>query len=112
VIGNVLDQKVETRMEVTVVVGSPIPPDCTGAYSPGPDPPTVAAAPLPAEGHGMRTGTAQCEATIPAESKIGLTEALERLVQLYDAWGRKDTADAWRKTLAETKVTARSPANP
>ena len=28
-----------------------------------------------------------------------LTEALERLVQLYDAWGKKDKAEEWRKKL-------------
>jgi tetratricopeptide (TPR) repeat protein len=39
------------------------------------------------------------EAQIPAPSKVRLTEALERLVQLYDAWGRKGEADGWRKKL-------------
>jgi hypothetical protein len=32
-----------------------------------------------------------------------LTEALERLVQLYDAWARPDEAAKWRKELEKTK---------
>jgi tetratricopeptide (TPR) repeat protein len=40
----------------------------------------------------------------------GLTEALERLVQLYDAMGQKDKADEWRKMLEETKAAAKPPA--
>jgi hypothetical protein len=35
--------------------------------------------------------------------KIRLTEAMQRLVQLYDAWGQKDKADEWRKKLPVTK---------
>jgi hypothetical protein len=46
-------------------------------------------------------GLKQREATIPANAKKALTEALERLVQLYDAWGKKDQADQWRKQLLE-----------
>jgi tetratricopeptide (TPR) repeat protein len=34
--------------------------------------------------------------TIPPQSQIRLTEAQERLVQLYDAWGKKDQAAVWR----------------
>jgi tetratricopeptide (TPR) repeat protein len=34
---------------------------------------------------------------IPPQGKVRLTEALERVVQLYDAWGKKDKADEWRK---------------
>jgi hypothetical protein len=53
-------------------------------------------------------GMKQREATIPAASKVRLTQALERLVQLYDAWGKPDEAAKWRKELeasrqAETK---------
>jgi tetratricopeptide (TPR) repeat protein len=33
-----------------------------------------------------------------------LPEALERLVQLYDATGQKDKADAWRRKLEQAKV--------
>ena len=46
-------------------------------------------------------GMKQREATIPAAARVRLTEALERLVQLYDAWGQKDKADAWLKKLEE-----------
>ncbi len=31
--------------------------------------------------------------------KRRLTEALKWLVVLYDAWGKKDQADAWRRQL-------------
>jgi eukaryotic-like serine/threonine-protein kinase len=44
-------------------------------------------------------GIERREAKMPAPAKIRLTEALERLVQLYDAWGRKDRAEQWRKRL-------------
>jgi hypothetical protein len=37
--------------------------------------------------------------TIPDQAKVRLTEALERIVQLYDAWDKKDKADRWRKML-------------
>ena len=39
------------------------------------------------------------EAKIPAQGKVRLTEALERLVQLYDATQQTDMAAAWRKKL-------------
>jgi tetratricopeptide (TPR) repeat protein len=35
-----------------------------------------------------------------------LRQALERLVQLYEAWGKKDQADDWRKKLEEAKAPA------
>jgi hypothetical protein len=41
-------------------------------------------------------------AKIPPVARTRLTEALERLVRLYEATGDKDQADAWRKKLAET----------
>ena len=44
-------------------------------------------------------GMKQREGQIPPQGKIRLTEALERVVQLYDDWGRKDKADEWRKQL-------------
>ena len=49
----------------------------------------------------------QREAKIPANGKVRLTEALERLVQLYDATGQKDKADTWRKQLEEAKAAAK-----
>ncbi len=40
---------------------------------------------------------------IPPQGKVRLTEALERLVQLYEATGKKDEAAKWRKELEELK---------
>jgi len=39
------------------------------------------------------------EAEIPAQVKSRLTEAGERLVKLYEAWGKKDKADQWQMKL-------------
>jgi hypothetical protein len=39
------------------------------------------------------------EATIPAASKKFLTEAVERLVQLYEATGQPEKAKEWRAKL-------------
>jgi tetratricopeptide (TPR) repeat protein len=41
--------------------------------------------------------------------KIHLAEALARLVQLYDAWGRKELSDGWRKKLEAAKIEVQSP---
>jgi tetratricopeptide (TPR) repeat protein len=41
-----------------------------------------------------------------------LPEALERLVQLYEATGRKDKADEWRKKLEEAKAPPQATAKP
>jgi tetratricopeptide (TPR) repeat protein len=38
--------------------------------------------------------------TMPAGDKQRLSEALGSVVQFYDAWGKKDKADEWRKKLA------------
>jgi tetratricopeptide (TPR) repeat protein len=46
-------------------------------------------------------GMKQHEADIPAQGKIRLTEAIQRLVDLYDATDQKDKADEWRKKLPE-----------
>ncbi len=48
-------------------------------------------------------GIKQREGKLRHQDKIRLTEALERLVKLYDAWDKKDKADEWRKKLADTK---------
>jgi tetratricopeptide (TPR) repeat protein len=40
------------------------------------------------------------EAEIWPANRYFLTEAAERVVQLYEAWGKKDKADEWRKNLA------------
>ena len=39
------------------------------------------------------------EAKLPASKKIYLTEAGERIVRLYEAWGKTDEALAWRAKL-------------
>jgi hypothetical protein len=49
-------------------------------------------------------GVDACKSKIPADPTGPLTEALERLVQLYDAWGKKDQADEWRRKLEARKI--------
>jgi serine/threonine protein kinase/tetratricopeptide (TPR) repeat protein len=49
-------------------------------------------------------GLKQREAKIPAEDKVRLTEALERLVQLYEALDKQDEAARWRAELASRKT--------
>jgi tetratricopeptide (TPR) repeat protein len=49
-------------------------------------------------------GLMQRAATIPAEDQIRLAEALERLVRLYDAWGKPDKAATWRQELEAVKL--------
>jgi tetratricopeptide (TPR) repeat protein len=46
-------------------------------------------------------GMKQRQDKIPPAGKMRLPEALERLVRLYEATGRKDKADEWRKKLDE-----------
>ena len=48
-------------------------------------------------------GMKQREERIPPQSKILLTEAIERLVQLYDEGGQQGKADEWRRKRLETK---------
>jgi serine/threonine protein kinase len=43
------------------------------------------------------------EETIPLLYRERLTEALERLLQLYDGWGKPDEAGKWRDELAAEK---------
>jgi hypothetical protein len=47
---------------------------------------------------------------IPPQIKIRLTEALNRLVQLYEAMDKKDVAAKWRKRFAESREPAKQPA--
>jgi len=50
-------------------------------------------------------GMKQREAKMPPQAKDQrLREALERLVQLYDACGKKDKAAEWRKKLEAAKA--------
>jgi serine/threonine protein kinase/Tfp pilus assembly protein PilF len=44
-------------------------------------------------------GLMQREEKIPEKWKVHLTEAVERLVQLYDAWGKPGEAEKWRAKL-------------
>jgi hypothetical protein len=49
-------------------------------------------------------GMKQRETKIPANAKESLSEALERLVQLYDAWGRPEQANEWRQKLEQANA--------
>jgi tetratricopeptide (TPR) repeat protein len=51
-------------------------------------------------------GMKQREAKIAAQSKLRLTEAIERLVQLYEAWGEPEKAAVWRARLGRTDLPA------
>jgi hypothetical protein len=51
-------------------------------------------------------GMKKQQAKIPAEGKAGLTEAVERLVQLYEATDRKDEAAKWRQELEALRAAA------
>lgn len=44
------------------------------------------------------------EKTIPPQGKVRLTEALERLMQLYEATDKKGEAAKWRRELERTKA--------
>ena len=46
-------------------------------------------------------GLQRREADIPPPSRVRLTQALERLVEFYTAWGKADEADTWQKRLAD-----------
>ena len=69
--------------------------------------PPDAAEPLLLAGY---EGMKEQEDKTPGANALGspfrqrLTEALERLVQLYDAWGNPDEAAAWRKRLADVEA--------
>jgi serine/threonine protein kinase len=54
-------------------------------------------------------GMKQREAKIPKAGKVRLTEAVTRLVQLYNAWGKPAEAEQWSKELAQRKNSASSP---
>jgi eukaryotic-like serine/threonine-protein kinase len=57
-------------------------------------------------------GLKQREAKIPAPSRRVLIQALEWLVQLYEATGQQDKAKEWRQKLAEAKAAAKPAAKP
>ncbi|HZL87205.1 MAG TPA: tetratricopeptide repeat protein [Pirellulaceae bacterium] len=48
-------------------------------------------------------GLREREAAIPSEVKSYPIQALERLVQLYDAWDKPDEAAKWRKELEKSR---------
>ena len=52
-------------------------------------------------------GMKQRAAKIPKEGKPRLAEAMERLVQLYGAWGKPDQATIWRRAIESEKADAR-----
>ena len=54
------------------------------------------AEPLLLAGH---AGMKQRVKTIPEQGRVYLREAVERLVQLYEATGKTDEAAKWRKEL-------------
>ena len=47
------------------------------------------------------------EARIPAPARPRLAEAAERVVKLYEAWGKPDKAAEWRAKLAKPSDAAR-----
>jgi hypothetical protein len=51
-------------------------------------------------------GLKQREAKVPKDAKARLPEALDRLVELYDAWGKPKQAAAWRAKRDELKKAA------
>ena len=51
-------------------------------------------------------------AKIPAPRKHYLTEAGERVLQLYEDWGKPEEAAKWRKELEEAKTPAKPSARP
>ena len=66
----------------------------------------AAAEPLLVQGY---EGMKQREAKMPPQAKdLRLREALERLVQLYGACGKKDKAAEWRKKLEEAKAATKN----
>jgi hypothetical protein len=58
---------------------------------------------LPAGYEGMK----QCEAEIPPVGKVQLSEALERIVKLYEVTGQKEKAAEWRKKWEAGKSAAK-----
>jgi hypothetical protein len=52
-------------------------------------------------------GMAQRQAKIPPNAKVRLTDALDRLVHLYDAWGKPEEAAKWRKELEAARAAGR-----
>jgi hypothetical protein len=59
------------------------------------------------------TGMKRHEDKVPKDENIILLfNAVESLVELYDAWGKKDKANTWRQKLEEMKVPAKPATKP
>jgi hypothetical protein len=54
-------------------------------------------------------GMKKHQAEIPLPGKVRLAEAVERLVQLSEALGKKDEAARWQKELAAIKTAEKKP---
>ncbi len=54
-------------------------------------------------------GMKRRDAMIPGNSKFRLTEAVVRLVRLYDAWGKPDEAAQWLRELEARKEVDKKP---
>lgn len=57
-------------------------------------------------------GMKQREKTIPEQGKVRIPEAIERLVQLYEALDKQDEAAKWRKELEAANVASQPTAGP
>ena len=55
------------------------------------------------------TGLKSREAKIPAPVRPRLSEALQQLVQCYDAWGKKEQADEWWAKLPKDAAAPNRP---
>jgi tetratricopeptide (TPR) repeat protein len=53
-------------------------------------------------------GMKEREAKIPSADKVRLTQALERLVRLYEVWGKNDKVAKWRKELEMAEASKKS----
>ncbi|HEY7426958.1 MAG TPA: tetratricopeptide repeat protein [Gemmataceae bacterium] len=53
-------------------------------------------------------GLKKRQTKIPSQDKAHFTKALQRLVQLYEAWDKKDKAAQWRKELETVEAAKKS----
>jgi hypothetical protein len=56
--------------------------------------------------------TERRETILPVNRVATLRDAAERLVRLYEAWGKPDKAEEWRKRLGEHPLDRGFPADP
>jgi serine/threonine protein kinase len=56
--------------------------------------------------------TERREKILPRDRDEILRDAIERLARLYEAWGKPDKAEEWRKTLGENALDRGFPADP